>query len=326
MLVVVAELALAQHVPLPALDPRRDIGQQAHRVVRRQNRHAEEIAEEAEHEKPLQRSAHLERLLRDLVAGNPVQELAYRAPPAAAGARAMVDRVSSDDHGLSSVRERAGGTLTCINGTSCAIVTPMTQIIGALAVAIVAWFAAGTAWNVRAGRRLMRWMQGGLPLLGRRTTVRWLGSSVVEMVLNDPHEPFSKVALVIFLEPRDLPWWPLSRLRGRRDTLILRAILKRPPSGELEAVDPASWSGREALPRIPAGWPAHESEKLQVFGDEKRASGLLAAAKRSRFDVRRLSVRREEPQFQLHVGLPDTARPAGEFFEALLALAELALR
>ncbi len=201
----------------------------------------------------------------------------------------------------------------------------MTQIIGALAVAIVAWFATGTAWNVRTGRGLMRWMQGGLPVLGRRTTVRWLGSSVVEMVLSEPRGPFAKLTLVIFLEPRDLPWWPLSRLRGRRDTLILRGVSKRPPSTELEALDPGSWSGSEALPRIPAGWPVHESEKLRVFGDEKRASGLLELAKRSRFNVTRLSVRRAEPQFQLHLALPDTALPASEFFEALLALAELAV-
>ncbi len=42
----------------------------------------------------------------------------------------------------------------------------MTELIGVAAVAVVAWFAAGTIWNVRAGRELMRWMQGGLPLLG----------------------------------------------------------------------------------------------------------------------------------------------------------------
>ncbi len=202
----------------------------------------------------------------------------------------------------------------------------MTQIIGAAAVLIVAWFAAGTAWNVRAGRRSMRWMQGGLPLLGKRTTVRWLGSSVVEMVLNEPNAPFAKVALVIFLEPRDVPWWPLSRLRGRRDTLIVRGASRRTPSAELEALAPASWSGREAMARIPAGWPVQDSGSFRIFGDTGRAGELLARAAQSGFDVARLSVRREEPQFQLHVALPETARPARELFEALLALAELALR
>ena len=61
----------------------------------------------------------------------------------------------------------------------------MTELIGIAAVAVVAWFAAGTIWNVRTGRELMRWMQDGLPLLGSRTTVRWLGSTAVEMVIGD---------------------------------------------------------------------------------------------------------------------------------------------
>ena len=59
----------------------------------------------------------------------------------------------------------------------------MTELIAIAAVAVVAWFAAGTIWNVRTGRELMRWMQGGLPALGERTTVRWLGSTAVEIAL-----------------------------------------------------------------------------------------------------------------------------------------------
>jgi hypothetical protein len=36
-------------------------------------------------------------------------------------------------------------------------------------------------------------------------------------------------------------------------------------------------------------------------------------------------VRRTEPNFQLHVPLPDRRQPAREFFEAVYALAERAL-
>lgn len=206
----------------------------------------------------------------------------------------------------------------------------MTELVGIAAVAVVAWFAAGTIWNVRLGRELMRWMQGGLPVLGGRTTVRWLGSTVVEMVLRDAAAPFSGVTLVIFLEPRDLPWWPLSRLRGRRDTLIVRGLLKKSPSVELEALDPASWSGRDALERLPKDWPANENRGLTIFCKDpsclERADGLLRLAEGKALAVRRLSVRRNAPNFQLHVRLPDRARPAREFFEAVHALAEVALK
>ena len=106
----------------------------------------------------------------------------------------------------------------------------MTEIIAIAAVALVAWFAAGTIWNVRRGRMLMQWMQSGLPVLGGRTTVRWLGSSAIEMVIRDGKAPFASATLVVFLEPRDVPWmWALSRGRGRRDTLIIRGVLRRVP-------------------------------------------------------------------------------------------------
>ena len=205
----------------------------------------------------------------------------------------------------------------------------MTELIGIAAVAVVAWFAAGTIWNVGTGRALMRWMQDRLPLLGSRTTVRWLGSSVVEMVIGEARAPFTAVTLVIFLEPRDLPWWPLSRARGRRDTLIIRGTLRQAPALELETLDPRSWSGRDALPRVPRGWLAREGGIAVHYESTpalERADALLARARDADMRPARLSVRRAEPHFQLHVPLPDRRRPAREFFEAVHDLAELALK
>ena len=207
----------------------------------------------------------------------------------------------------------------------------MTELIGIAAVAIVAWFAAGTIWNVRKGRELMRWMQGGLPTIGERTTVRWLGSTAVELVIDQGKAEFARVTVVVFLEPRDLPWWPLSRLRGRRDTLIIRGVLRRAPSFELEALDPLSWSGRDALPRVPRDWPVREAAAPGdiVVHHETAAlahvDALLAIARRAEMKVLRLSVRRTEPNFQLHVLLPDRRQSAHDFFEVVRALAECAL-
>lgn len=198
----------------------------------------------------------------------------------------------------------------------------MTGLVGTAAVLLVAWFAAGTIWNVRRGSALMRWMQDGLPRLGERSTVRWLGSSVVEMNIAEAQHPFASAALVIFLEPRDLPWWPLSRARGRRDTLIVRGILRAAPALELEALDPGSWSGREALARIPREWPGRK-DLLHVRGENaaaiERAEALLARA--GGLEVKRLSVRRAAPHFQLHVALPDRGMAAREFFDTVHALA-----
>jgi hypothetical protein len=208
----------------------------------------------------------------------------------------------------------------------------MTEFIAIAAVAVVGWFAAGTIWNVSKGRALMRWMQGGLPALGGRTTVRWLGSTAIEMVIRDAKAPFTSATVVIFLEARDVPWiWAFGRSRGRRDTLILRGALRQAPAVELEALAPVSWSGRDALPRVPPDWPVRQAEApggLIVHHAStaalERADVLLAMAQRARLAVARLSVRRTEPNFQLHVALPDRRQPACDFFEAVHAIADRA--
>ena len=131
----------------------------------------------------------------------------------------------------------------------------MTELIAVAAIVIVAWFAAGTIWNIRRGRALMLWMQDGLAALGQRTTVRWLGSTAVEMAIRDGKPPFAAVTLVIFLEARDVFWmWGLGRLRGRRDILIIRGALRKAPPVEFDAFDPESWSGRDVRARVPAEW------------------------------------------------------------------------
>ena len=207
----------------------------------------------------------------------------------------------------------------------------MTELVAIAAIAIVAWFAAGTIWNVRTGREVLRWMQGGLPLLGARTTVRWLGSTAVELMIRDGKAPFASVTLVVFLEPRDMPWmWALARSRGRRDTLIIRGVLRRAPAVELEALDPSSWAGRDALPRVPPEWPVREVTTVAGIvvhhaDAGERADALLGLAGRAGLAVKRLSVRRTEPNFQLHVGLPDRRQAAHGFFEAVRAIAERAL-
>ena len=209
----------------------------------------------------------------------------------------------------------------------------MTEIIAIAAILIVAWFAAGTTWNIRRGRLLMHWMQDGLPVLGERTSVRWLGSTAVELAIRAGNAPFDGITLVIFLEARDIPWmWAFGRVGGRRDILIIRGVLRRVPQLEFEALDKASWSGREALPRLPVEWSAHQIADMgdvSVYCTEAsaaaRAGALLAETSRVGMEVKRLSVRLAEPHFQMHVALPDQTHPARAFFEAVQRIAERAL-
>jgi hypothetical protein len=210
----------------------------------------------------------------------------------------------------------------------------MNPALVAAVVLVVGWFAWGTGLNVRRGQAALRWMQGGLKQIGDRTTLRWLGSTAAVLRIAEAKAPFSSAELVVFLEARDLPWmWALGRLRGRRDALIFRALLRRPPAEEFEALEPSSWSGREAAPRLPRGWsvlaPPRERD-LAVHGARSdalaRAEALLERARQAGLDVWRLSARRVEPHFQLHVKLPAAGTDAAAFFETVRALAEHASR
>jgi hypothetical protein len=200
-------------------------------------------------------------------------------------------------------------------------------------VLVVGWFAAGSIWNVRKGSATLKWLRDGLPLLGEKTTLRWLGTTSVDLELASARPPFQSVSLVIFLEPRDVPWvWALARLRGRRDTLIIRGQARRPPPHDVEALDERSWSAREARPRMASeGWRtlgAAAAGDVTIFtkaeADRPFADELLDLARGAGLKVRRLSVRRQEPHLQLHADLPGPPMPASRFFEALRAIGQRA--
>jgi hypothetical protein len=82
---------------------------------------------------------------------------------------------------------------------------------------------------------------------------------------------------------------------------------------------------------VPPEWPVRQAESGGVVVHQAsatalaRADALLAVVQRAGLAVRRLSVRRTEPNFQLHVAIPDQWQPARDFFEVVRGLAEGAL-
>lgn len=193
-----------------------------------------------------------------------------------------------------------------------------------LLVAVMLWFALGTQRNVRRGNELLRWLQGGLPLLGRRTTMRWLGSSAVVLKIAEAAEPFQEAEVVVVLEPRDVAMlWAWSRRRGRRDFVVLRGGLRRAPDLEVEAGDVRGWTGRDRLRRLdPGAWheASWDDEHVRVMarghadlGEARRAWETLGSVSGG---VWRLSVREEHPQLEVHVLPPAPDVPAERLVEA----------
>jgi hypothetical protein len=189
---------------------------------------------------------------------------------------------------------------------------------------VVGWFAAGTHYNVRKGDQTLRWLQQGLPLIGEKTTLRWLGSSVVELKIHQAKAPFREAEVVLVLEPRDvaLLWW-IARLRGRRDLFIFRATLNKRPRIELEAHDPKSWT--LGPPEKHEGWESVTApEPLVAHASQRRsASDVLSAAALDGCPPVRFTLRATVPHLEAQWLLNDIRKhEPREIFEALRGIAE----
>ncbi len=198
-------------------------------------------------------------------------------------------------------------------------------------LAVVGWFAVGTQFNIRKGHKAMAWLQGGLKLLGEKTTLRWLGSSAVELKITQARAPFRHAEVVLVLEPRDISvlWW-YYHLRGRRDLLIVRGQLVHSPAVEFEAFDSRSWSnhGLEATVRF-RNWnplPLTTPDRIAyAVGNPGDLSPLLSKLAANGHLPVRLSVRRSEPNFEVQWYLDEAQRSeAHNLFTALCALAQQA--
>jgi hypothetical protein len=206
-------------------------------------------------------------------------------------------------------------------------------IILILAVAFVmGWFAYGMIFNLRRGDKLLKWLRGGLPRIGERTTFRWLGSSVAEMVINKAKKPFRNLVTLLVFAPRDVPWmWALARLNGRRDSIIFRADLSVPPRVDLELADPHSWTGRLILHQLAErGWEARPYNGLQLMAPKglldyaaNTLEHLVTPSQELAGHYWRFSLRRQSPHLELHIPQPDPGRmEAIGYFEALRKLAQ----
>ena len=191
---------------------------------------------------------------------------------------------------------------------------------------VVGWFAVGTHYNVRKGHAVMRWLQEGLPLVGEKTALRWLGSSVLELKIQQAKAPFRQAEILLVFEPRDVaPIWAMSRLRGRRDLFIFRGALRGRPSVELEALDTTAWPTRGFSDRARNHWkPLTVAPPLAAYapGNVGAASELLERAALDGCPVQLLMIRDTEPNFEVQWRLdPLRKHGAKAVFETLRRIA-----
>jgi hypothetical protein len=206
--------------------------------------------------------------------------------------------------------------------------SPSLAIFIIVVILVVGGFALGTQRNVRRGHDAMRWVQDGLPLVGEKTTLRWLGSSVVQLKIPNAKRPFREAEVLFVLEPRDVaPLWFLARARGRHDLFIFRSRMHKLPEFEFEAFEPKAWSarGREVQLRSQKWQPVTARDPLVAYAPEAPAAAhrLLDLAALSGCPLARLSIQRHDPNFEVHWPLAKlTKLPASTVFETLRQLGQ----
>ncbi len=205
------------------------------------------------------------------------------------------------------------------------------QTIVILAVAIfMGWFGIGMIYNLRRGDKILKWMQDGLPLIGQRTTFRWLGSSVAEMAIAKAKRPFHRMDVLLVLKPRDVFWMTLTALFQKRDDiLIFRAALASPPLLDLELADPKTWTGREALSKAAKrNWDAADYHGLRLMAPKGLIGLATETVDRLAIPMQalspryiRLSLRKTAPNMEVHLPFPDPhATDAKAYFQSLCDL------
>lgn len=145
----------------------------------------------------------------------------------------------------------------------------LTRVVVFLAFALLAWWFAGNWLNRRRYSALARAIYHAVPILGERATIRPVGSGSAgfHVEVQNPVPGVRWAALLCLLEARDFPLaWIYTRLRGRRDTVILRVDFADPPR-EKARPDPRTAGAQAGLRRVVALQVQPESPHLQLsFG------------------------------------------------------------
>lgn len=202
-------------------------------------------------------------------------------------------------------------------------------------IVFLGWFAVGTQYNVRLGNNALKWIQKGLPLIGERATLRWLGSSVVELKIAKAKDPFRSSELLVVMEPRDVPilwWW--GRARGRRDLVIIRGQLRAAPHFDLEARAQKAWGQGDFKRDTPSKWVAVQGGVANSMSADYRGdispfsiNRLIVSASLDGIILSRLAIRRAVPNLEVHFVLPKFDQVSSQrVFASLRDLSEEVLK
>lgn len=193
-------------------------------------------------------------------------------------------------------------------------------IVVGLSLVLALWFLGGIWYNRRRAHRIWRWLEPGLDVFGRQVGKVWIGASGagLRVAVDHPAAPFRRLECIVRLQSRDnLPLWLFELARGKRDQLTLRAWLRSPGQGEVEAV-PVNGALDRAL-QAQADHPWHRMDvsphwAIAFRGNvkEERAEALREFIATFDRQLERFSQRRSEPHLFVQMSLGGLVGESGQ--------------
>lgn len=173
------------------------------------------------------------------------------------------------------------------------------------------WYLIGMQYNIRRGRRALRWLEQGLPMVGEKAALNWTGVSQAQIQVAKAKDPFRSAQVLIHMQPREIPLWWFWHRAPAQDTLIFRAQLRAAPRFDLVSHSPHV-PADEQLKRHGTGqWSAVQGGLANAMNADIRGSispyavnRLIVQTTLEGMTLTRLVVHRSAPNLEVHYLLP----------------------
>lgn len=197
-------------------------------------------------------------------------------------------------------------------------------VVIALSVVLFIWYFWANSANRKRSTAIYRWLRQSLETFGEISDAEWIGAANMgaRLTIKKAKKPFRRVEVHYVLEPREFPpYWLYSRLRGKRDEVVIKITLRAAPRGRLEIqrltglkrAQTNSSELAETQLMIPSG------EKFLIQSDGQVNEGLMEAIEVFLNDhpdsVESISIQPERPHLVLCERLvPLLHSPADSYF------------
>jgi len=196
-------------------------------------------------------------------------------------------------------------------------------VVIALSAFLFIWYFSANSLNRRRGIATYRWLYRSLEAVGKVSIAEWIGSSNMgaRLVVKKAAKPFRHVEARYLLEPREfLPYWLYSRLKGKRDEVVIQVTLRTALKANFEITNQAI--EHQSKKPLTSNQVPQDSQYANTDSEEIHLrTALETFLAEYGLTTERIIVQREAPHLTLHARIkPLLQSPAESFFRNLLTL------